>query len=39
MLLLLGDPDTAAIKRILQSPRDASFPSLSRVLMRSRRPA
>jgi HEAT repeat protein len=37
-LLLLGDRDTAAIKRILQSPRDASFPSFSKVLKRSSRP-
>jgi len=37
-LLLLAERDTATIKRILQSPRDPSFPALTRVLKQSSRP-
>lgn len=37
-LLLLAERDTASVKRILQSPRDPSFPAVSKVLQRSSRP-
>ena len=37
-LLLLAERDTATIKRILQSPRDPSFPALAKVLKQSTRP-
>lgn len=37
-LLLLSERDTASVKRILQSPRDPSFPAVSKVLKRSSRP-
>ncbi|WP_254509859.1 HEAT repeat domain-containing protein [Anatilimnocola floriformis] len=37
-LLLLAERDTATIKRILQSPRDPSFPALTQVLRQSSRP-
>lgn len=37
-LLLLAERDTATIKRILQSPRDPSFPFLTQVLEASPRP-
>ncbi len=37
-LLLLAERDTASVKRILQSPRDPSFPALIKVLERSSRP-
>jgi hypothetical protein len=37
-LLLLADRDTATVKRILQSPRDPSYPVVVRVLEQSSRP-
>lgn len=37
-LLLLAERDTASVKRILQSPRDPSYPAVSKVLQRSSRP-
>jgi HEAT repeat protein len=37
-LLLLAERETATVKRILQSPRDPSFPTFARVLKRSSRP-
>jgi HEAT repeat protein len=37
-LLLLSERDSATIKRILQSPRDPSFPALTQVLRQSSRP-
>lgn len=37
-LLLLADRDTAAVKRILQAPRDPSYSGLASVLRRSSRP-
>ena len=37
-LLLLAERDTATVKRILQSPRDPSFPALTQVLRQSSRP-
>lgn len=37
-LLLLSDRDTATVKRILQSPRDPSYPALVQVLGQSSRP-
>ncbi|QDU25448.1 HEAT repeat protein [Anatilimnocola aggregata] len=36
-LLLLAERDTATVKRILQSPRDPSFPFVAKVLQRSSR--
>ncbi len=37
-LLLLAERDNATVKRILQSPRDPSFPALAKVLQQSSRP-
>jgi HEAT repeat protein len=37
-LVLLAERDTATLKRILQSPRDPSFPFLTKVLETSSRP-